>query len=344
LHIKEFYPLLLFDDIGSYPLPRGVKKEWIEESIKEGTNKEELLDIIKNAFLDKIYAGVDIPTYPQFRDMVDPFFKKIKKNEEKPFIIKEEDAILEEVEIIKEISEEISKKTEKKIPLRVCITGPIEIYLKNFGGKGYFDILKNIARSVQRFIKNSIISNKFCYTDTICIDEPSIGINPELNFNNDEIVKALEIATEGIKVNNTEIHLHSSIEYRTICLVENIDVIGIECARDISILKTIEKEYLRNHEKYLRVGIARTDISSLVAEINEEYNVNAWIDERYLSKIFKKESVNRIAERLRYAHSILGNLVKYTGPDCGLGSWPSQEMAYQLLSNVRHAIDLFNKK
>lgn len=336
--------MLLFDDVGSYPLPLGVKKEWMEESIERGTNKKDVIEITKKAFLDKIYAGVDIPTYPQFRDMVTPFFKKIQKNEERPFVIRKEDAILEEIDIIREISKDISEEADKRIKLKVCVTGPVEIYLKEFGGKSYFDILKNIARSVQRFVKNSIISNKFCCTDTISIDEPSIGINPELNFTSDEIVEALEIATEEIKVNNTEIHLHSSVPYKNMCFIKNIDVIGIECASDIGILKTIERKYLEEHEKYLRVGIARTDISSIVAEINEQYNVNAWIDRKYLYRIFEKESVNCIAERLKYAYNILGDTIKYTGPDCGLGSWPSQEMAYHLLNNVRSAIDLFNKK
>lgn len=336
--------MLLFDDVGSYPLPQGVKKEWVEESISRGTNKKDVMDITKKAFLDKIYAGVDIPTYPQFRDMVTPFIKKIQENEERPFVIREEDAILEEVEIIRAISKDVSERVNKRIRLKVCVTGPIEIYLKEFGSKSYFDVLKNIARSVQRFVKNSIISNKFCYTDTISIDEPSIGINPELNFTKDEIVDALEIATNGIEVDNTEIHLHSSIEYRMMCLIKNIDVIGIECAKDISILKTIDKAYLKEHEKNLRVGIARTDISSLIAEVNEQYNVNAWMDERYLDKIFEKESVDRISQRLKYAYNILGDIIKYTGPDCGLGSWPSQDMAYRLLNNVRHAIDLFDTK
>jgi len=325
-------------------LPNGIKREWFEESIANEIYRDEVVSIIERAFLDKIYAGVDIPTYPQFRDMVSPFINKIRKNEEEPFVIRKEEAVLEEVEIIHDISKNIYEKVNKKIPLRVCITGPVEIYLKEFGSKNYLDILKNISKSVQRFVKNSIISNKFCYTDTVSIDEPSIGINPELNFTKDEITEVLDLATKGIKVNNTEIHLHSSVEYKTMCLVDGIDVIGIECAKDIGVLKTLDKEYLKEYDKHLRVGIARTDISALVSEINEQYNVNAWTDARFLDKIFEKESVDCIYQRLKYAYNILGNVIKFTGPDCGLGSWPSQEMAYHLLNNVRHAIDLFDRE
>jgi 5-methyltetrahydropteroyltriglutamate--homocysteine methyltransferase len=91
------------------------------------------------------------------------------------------------------------------------------------------------------------------------------------------------------------------------------------------------------------VGIARTDISSLSAEINEKYNINVWMNTDSLWKVFESESVKNIRDRLNYAYKEFGDSIRYAGPDCGLGSWPSQEMAFQLLKNVRTAIDIFGK-
>ncbi|VUT24769.1 MAG: 5-methyltetrahydropteroyltriglutamate--homocysteine methyltransferase [Candidatus Methanolliviera sp. GoM_asphalt] len=333
--------LVLFDDVGSYPTPNGFKRRWIEDSIECNENEEEIYEIIKKAFLDKIRAGVDVPTYPQFRNMNSQFLNPIKKEEE-PYLIREENANIKEIELIEEIGRDIFEETGERIKLRVCITGPIELYLGEFGGRNYFDILKNLSKSIDRFAKNSILNKKQIFTHTISIDEPSIGLNPEINFSSEEIAEALSLATEGINV-DTEIHLHSSIYYKTICEVEGIDVIGVETASDMKRIRTIDKDYLERYDKFLRVGIARTDISSLSAEINEKYDINVWMNTDSLWKVFESESVKNIRDRLNYAYREFGDLIRYVGPDCGLGSWPSQEMAFQLLKTVRTAIDIFRK-
>ena len=334
--------LVLFDDVGSYPTPKGFKRRWIEDSIDCNENEEEIYEIIKKAFLDKIRAGVDVPTYPQFRNMNSQFLNPIKKEEEEPYLIREENANIKEIELIEEVGRDIFEETGERIKLRVCITGPIELYLSEFGGRNYFDILKNLSKSIDRFAKNSILNKKHIFTHTISIDEPSIGLNPEINFSSEEMAEALSLATEGINV-DTEIHLHSSIYYKTICEVGGIDVIGVETASDMKRIRTIDKDYLERYDKFLRVGIARTDISSLSAEINEKYNINVWRDTDSLWKVFESENVKNIRDRLNYAHREFGDLIRYAGPDCGLGSWPSQEMAFQLLKNVRTAIDIFGK-
>ena len=59
--------MILFDDIGSYPLPKDVNKSWITEAIKKGELSS--LNIIRDAMRQKIETGVDMPTYPQFQDM-----------------------------------------------------------------------------------------------------------------------------------------------------------------------------------------------------------------------------------------------------------------------------------
>jgi 5-methyltetrahydropteroyltriglutamate--homocysteine methyltransferase len=41
------------------------------------------------------------------------------------------------------------------------------------------------------------------------------------------------------------------------------------------------------------------------------------------------------------AYGIFGDTIRYAGPDCGLGSWPSQKLAQELLSNTAKGIEIF---
>ncbi|MDO9097430.1 MAG: methonine synthase, partial [Candidatus Methanoperedens sp.] len=50
-----------------------------------------------------------------------------------------------------------------------------------------------------------------------------------------------------------------------------------------------------------------------------------------------------IEKRLEKAHALFGDRIKYAGPDCGLGSWPSQQLASSLLRNTGLGIKEFLK-
>ena len=68
---------IIYDDVGSYPLPEGVSKEWIRDAFKTRTEDEILFEVINDAFQQKIDAGVDVSTYPQYQDMNEQFLKVI---------------------------------------------------------------------------------------------------------------------------------------------------------------------------------------------------------------------------------------------------------------------------
>jgi len=102
----------------------------------------------------------------------------------------------------------------------------------------------------------------------------------------------------------------------------------------------IDPESVASAEKKLRIGVARSDIDGIIAEFNAMYGVNAWGNEKLISLAIQEvEPVERIAERIRMAKERFGELLAYVGPDCGLFSFPSQELAVQLLENVRRAVD-----
>lgn len=338
--------MILFDDIGSFPLPKGINREWVEQAQKN--NDPKLPNILKDAMQQKIDAGVDVPTYPQFRDMNQMFLEIINDEsaQEEPLIVSKERARIMELSAIEEVGAQYLKKTGKKLNIRLCVTGPIELYLKQFGGTAYKDVLNAFATSIDRFISNSIDNAKQFRIAVISIDEPSIGINPQIMFNDSDMIEALTFATRtsGLNKIDTEIHLHSPLHYKLVCRVPSIGIIGVESAANPSYLDLIDKKDLEDFDKFLRIGVARTDIFGMAAVLNEKYNTNVWKEPAKLDEItIQMETPRIIAKRLQKAYDIFGDRIKYAGPDCGLGSWPSQELASNLLKNTGAGIKEFQK-
>ena len=339
--------MILFDDIGSYPLPDDVKKDWIPDAVKRRDPK--FFNILRDAMYQKIDAGVDTPTYPQFQDMNQQFLGIIndESKTEEPFLIRKEDAKILELEVMEYVAEEYYKRNGERLKMRICVTGPIELYTKQFGGTTYTDILNVFATNVDRFISNALDNSKQFKTATVSIDEPSIGINPQIMFSDEDLIGALEKAgrTAASKKVDTEIHLHSPLNYGLICETSSINTIGVESAANPSYLNLIDREDLKTYDKFLRVGVARTDISNMSAFLNEKYGFNVWKEPLKLEDIVTSmESPQVIEMRLEKAYSMFGDRIKYAGPDCGLGSWPSQGLAFRLLKNAGRGIKEFQKK
>ncbi len=336
--------MILFDDIGSYPLPEGVTKDWITHAVK--SSDPALFDILRDAMRQKIEAGVDVPTYPQFQDMNQQFLRTINDDActEEPLLVRKEKARIIELEAIEDVGSEYYTKNGRKLNVRICVTGPIELYLKQFGSTAYTDILDAFATSIDRFISNSIDNARHIRISTVSIDEPSIGINPQIMFSDSDLINALTKASKTAFSNkiDTQIHLHSPLHYKLICGVQSIGIIGVESAANPSYLDLIDKKDLEEYDKFLRVGVARTDIFNMASVLNEKYGINVWKEPSKLSEITKDmETPELIEKRLEKAYNIFGSRIKYAGPDCGLGSWSSQEMAFELLKNTGTAIKKF---
>jgi 5-methyltetrahydropteroyltriglutamate--homocysteine methyltransferase len=337
-------PEFIFDDIGSYPLPEGVSREWVETAFEE--EKGEISGIIGSAFLQKLKAGVAVPTYPQFQDMNKQFLSIFNDPEctDGPFSVKPECARIAELVVLEDAARQYREQTSCIPDVRVCVTGPLELYLQQFGSASYPDILNLMASSINLFIKKAIEDAKNFRVRTISIDEPSLGINPEVSFENAALTEAFELAggyarERGLDV---EIHLHSPLYYEVACHTRSINVIGVESAANPGYLELVDREMLEETDSYLRAGIARTDVFNLVAGLNETYGTNAWKDPGLLAKLVTDlETPEVIGARLRDVYDRFGDRLLYVGPDCGLGSWPTQELAGQLLANVAAALDGF---
>ena len=315
---------IFFDDIGSFPLPKGV-------SLKS-LSRDQYLELVRDVLAQKSRAGVQVPTYPQFRDMIHMFMDDIENPAltESPYLLKKEHARIMELEALPAGQQ-----------VRVCVTGPVELYISVFGATHYPDILNNLARSVARFLEVALEGGKMSVAS---LDEPSLGLNSNIIFSEDEILQALENASAPCLGRDCEVHLHSSLYAEACARVPGINIVGIESAAHPDYLQLIDKKVLEETDSYLRAGIARTDILSLSARLNEKLCINLWDDmDRLGREILELESPQVMRKRLDRAYAQFGDRLRATGPDCGLGSWPSQDLADRLLANCAAAVKSFRQ-
>ncbi|NMC10197.1 MAG: 5-methyltetrahydropteroyltriglutamate--homocysteine methyltransferase [Methanothrix sp.] len=315
---------IFFDDIGSYPLPKGVRLDGLSEG--------QYLQLVRDVLARKINAGVEVPTYPQFRDMIRMFMNPIEDPEqtESPYLIKKENAAILELKAV---------PPDQKV--RVCVTGPVELYISSFGATAYTDILYSLAKSVSRFLEKA----RDCGVMSVAsLDEPSLGINSSVVFSEEEVLHALSIASSPCIGMDCEVHLHSPLWVEPCAHVPGINIVGVESAAHPDYLRLIDKEVLVQTDTYLRAGIARTDILAMVAQLNDQMGVNLWENTPRLEReVLLMESPKIMKKRLDIAYSMFGERLRAAGPDCGLGSWPSQDLADKILANCAYAVGAFRK-
>jgi 5-methyltetrahydropteroyltriglutamate--homocysteine methyltransferase len=333
--------MALVDDIGSFPLPKWMSQYDFDklyprarEEISLGNSEGESYGILKGVILEsfekKLNSGVDVATYPQHYDMHRQFMEPIELYPSEPFLIDKKNAFLPEIEVIKEGAKDLRENIGKQIGLRSCVTGPIELYLRTeFGTNIYKDVLENIARSVNYFLKNSIIDTPHIKTMTLSLDEPSIGFTDLLNVDNDDLIDVLELSLKGIRL-PVQMHLHTLKAIDIPLNVKGVASITGEFAASPENLALAKKRDLESHDKFLRAGITRTNIDSIIADFLDqgvEPPSHLLIDTK-----------NDIKRRIKKIDSVFGEMVSSWGPDCGLGSWPTQDVAKELLSRTTQAV------
>jgi 5-methyltetrahydropteroyltriglutamate--homocysteine methyltransferase len=334
----------LVDDVGSFPLPaqidRGLfDKAYIQarqaiSSGKDIRNDKFLLsnfaEVTIDSFRKKLATGLDVVTYPQHYDMYMQVTDLIyKAMDEGTYVVDERNAILPEVYVIDAEAKELCELIGKRIPLRVCIAGPLELYLKVVGTVFYRDILLMFAETVRRFAKNSILNSKYVKTEVVSLDEPSFGFQ-DISASRDAISDVLERAFDFSDATK-QIHLHSSVRVADIIDVKNLDVLSCEFGASPRNIEAVSKKILDDADKLIRVGIARTDIDAMNAELHDKGIVKPDAEQMV-------ENEEIIQKRFAKARDKYGDRLAFTGPDCGLGGWPTQESAQLLLKRTVNAV------
>lgn len=332
------------DDIGSFPLPAGIKRddyakayEMARDAIIKGQDpyQDEFIEktfckTVVDSFKKKLASGLDVVNFPQhfsgLRQVGDAIHAAMATGS---FVVDEKTAILPEIYVLNREAKGLSDEFGKKLQLRVSIFGPIEQYLNEVGATAYPDVLDGFAQTINRFAKNSILNTKYIETKAISIDEPSLGHSsftgtPEL------IRETLEKAYD-FQGPIRQIHLHFASGIHDLLAVKGLDVLSFEYAASPKNIDAVSKGMLEQADKQIRVGIARTDIDAIWAELYEEGITNPSSEQIV-------EPLDTIKKRYWFAKEKYGERMTFTGPDCGMGSWPSQDAAALLLKRVVEAV------
>ncbi len=334
----------LVDDIGSFPLPAGIKRETFasayeaareaiingQDPFKDEFTKTNFCDPVVETFKKKLDSGLDVANYPQMYSGMKQVGDAVHAAMEKgSFVVDKQRAVIPEVYVLNHEAKQLSEQCGKKILLRISIFGPIETYLGEVGATAYPDVLEGFSETINRFAKNSILNSKYIETRAVSIDEPSLGHSsftgsPEL------IRQALEKAY-NFQGPTRQIHLHFASGIHDLLDVKGLDVLSFEYAASPKNIDAVSKSMLEGADKQIRVGIARTDIDAIWAELYEK-----GITQPTAEQVV--ESLDAIKKRYRLAKDKYGERMTFTGPDCGMGSWPSQDAAQTLLKRVVEAI------
>jgi 5-methyltetrahydropteroyltriglutamate--homocysteine methyltransferase len=334
----------LVDDIGSFPLPAEIKREdyakayeQAREAIIKGQNPADdpfvhrtFYKTVAASFKTKLATGLDVVNFPQhfngLRQVGDAIHAAMEKGS---FVVDQQTAILPEIYVLNKEAKQLSEEFGKKIQLRISIFGPIEQYLHEVGATAYPDVIDGFAQTINRFAKNSILNNKYIETKAISIDEPSLGHSsftgtPEL------IRETLEKAY-AFQGPIRQIHLHFASGIHELLGVKGLDVLSFEYAASPKNIDAVSKTMLEKADKQIRVGIARTDIDTIWAELYEN-GITQPTTEQLV------ENIETIKKRFRFAKEKYGESMTFTGPDCGLGSWPNQDAAAIVLKRTVEAV------
>ena len=314
----------LYDDVGSFPLPPYIDLESFKRfywtAYNGIINKTDIFEHrgihnyfthpILQSFQLKLNAGVEIVNYPQHMDMYAQFLNPISDHETEPNLINAKKAIIPEMFAIEKFAKERYERLEKPLKVKICVTGPIELYIRKIDFTIYLDMAYNFAKSVNAFIKNSLYDTKYLKTSIVSIDEPSFGYVDVVNVNDDDLINIFDK-----------------------CLT-------CEYASDNS--NVIPKKDLVQHDKFIRVGITRTNINSLMAEALDagvsQDEVKSF--EGTMNLIDPKE---RIEKNLMDALKRYDDRLQFVGPDCGLAGWDPPQVAYEVLHRTYEVIEKVKK-
>ncbi|MEM2921403.1 MAG: hypothetical protein QXF26_03705 [Candidatus Bathyarchaeia archaeon] len=362
-------------DIGSLPFEgdfakfqRGVEEDPLLSLLHPSEKSEErsyFEDKVLKGYISKVMAGIDVPVYPQFRDMNQMFIDILKGVVKRPqgyavvgkIRLRREKMMLPEVETLKENSRRISEITGRPLRLRVCVTGPYT--LASLFEHRRPETFTSLAEPISSIVECNVFKTKYGGVEVVSIDEPLFGLvdDPLLDFGEDgveSLLKSWELVFGAAKSKGvrTVYHLHSTTN-GLFWEVKNADIVESH-VDDLLYSSSRTRELLKIHDKLLNASIAITVFDSLIRsrlyttemsaeDINQKIGL-VWssIKAGNVSPLDFLETVDTMKIRLRRIVEAFGyERVAYVGPECGLRSFPSYDSAVELLRRVSVAAHQF---
>jgi 5-methyltetrahydropteroyltriglutamate--homocysteine methyltransferase len=320
---------------------------------------------VLTSFFDKVEAGIDVPNYPQYRDMNQMMFDMIDGIgkidggyvETASLTLKEGKSVIPEVSVIKNHSQEIYEKLGKPFQLRVCVTGPYTLSsLFDYKDKNTFTRLGNVLTQI---VEANILNSKQGNMVLVSVDEPVFGFvdDPLLDRGSEgreSLLKAWESITQKIRAKGAQscLHLHNTSD-ELFWEVQDLNMIESHF-HDLFYQAKRTKERLESTDKFLKASIAVTDFDQLIRNIivttakqkMNDLDVNEKIAETWKTitknqldpTVFVENAVQMKKRLVKMVEFFGENRVPYAGPECGLKGFPTYESAIECLKRVAKAV------
>ncbi|MBD3205626.1 hypothetical protein GF319_04670 [Candidatus Bathyarchaeota archaeon] len=356
-------------DIGSMPLR--IKREVIESGALKTNSPIPLFnpnDIDYNSFkdevvksqIDKLSTGIDVPNYPQFRDMNTMFLQLLTGYEKNSDSYHRIDRIrftgeeIPETKIIKQESKIIAEKSRfDKFRIKLCITGPYTLSSLFNGGRSI--IIEELGNALSRILKESLFNTKYGKVEHVSLDEPTLGFlnDPMLDYGQDgrEILRNSweEILQTASRFGaSTSIHLHNTSE-EIFWDVNSLDVIGSHI-NDYLYQSEKTRERLRTTDKKLWVPLTTTQFDNLIEKYHKRKGVKegfpeiiaeSWsdINKGEIDPTIFVESQEEMDYNLKkYIHFFGKDNIAFASPECGLRSFPDYTHGITCLERASNVV------
>lgn len=356
-------------DVGSLPLVGDSKK------FAEGAElfSRDLLDESSQFFekkvleglLDKIKVGIEVPNYPQLRDMNEMFLsmmdgiEKIKGGylTQVPSL-KTDISRIPEVAVIEKNSQRIMEEKGESFEVKICVTGPYTLSsLFLHRDRAIFTRLGNV---ISKVVENSLFNKKHGRISLVSVDEPVFGLQDDqlIDFGSDgreNLLKAWESIFHKIKSKNAEtvLHLHSTTD-QLFWDIDSLKIIDSHVDDPLPQMKKT-KEKLESSDKFLKASVAYSEFDILIrqrilsnsSEKLDEIVVNEKIAETWkrinsgkTDPEFFLEDVDVMKARLVELFDRFGaERIQYYGPECGMKGFPTYESAMECLRRVSSILE-----
>ena len=326
--------------------------------------------LLVGSFLDKIRVNLEVPNYPQFRDMNEMFLslmdgiEKIDAGYLETSVpsLRKVDCQMSEVLAIEKNSQLIHERAGKPFELRVCVTGPYT--LASFFPYRNEETFTRLGNIIAQIVESNLFCNKHGKTSVVSVDEPLFGLmdDPLTDFGSngrENLLNTWENIFHKIKSNNaqTMIHLHSTAN-PLFWEIPSLDLIDSHVDDPLHKMKKTG-ELLESKDKFLKASITVNDFDKLikqkiVAESQEklaEPAVNEKIADVWTEINHRKVDPNSFLETVTEMNARLVSVVErfgaervlYAGPECGLKGYPTYENALECLRRVSSSVDCFRK-
>ncbi|MCW4014550.1 MAG: hypothetical protein NWF07_16390 [Candidatus Bathyarchaeota archaeon] len=366
---------MISSDVGS--IPQRIESDVIYSGARKangllpylGVSNQDYVEFqeeVVSAFKDKLDAGIEVPNYPQFRDMNQMFFELmegIEKHNGALFNVKsikaKKGSAIPEVLALKRESRQLKEVHEDKAKIKVCVTGPYT--LASFFQVKTPGLYFELGEALADIVENSIFGNSGAETVHLSLDEPVLGFlnDHQLDYGS-EIREALRKSWDRVfsvaKAYNldTSMHLHNSSE-NLFWETEHLDMIACHVG-DPFYTQESTKKRLEETDKQVFASIGVTQFDNLIHShfLAKGYKGNIpekigeiWSDiKKYaVDPVLFLEEPRVLRKRLCKVIDSFGfDRVGCVSPECGLNSFPDYYVAMECLERHARVVSEFIKE